>query len=330
MKKAVFGSIFLAIVLMLVPGCSLKIAVKDTPASGFTYAKTDMPQAVLTIIDQRKGDDAQFIAGTIGVGSGRKVSDFLEIQNMEDPIKYLSVNLGKELSRRGIPVTCTVGKAEGQGLTLLIDQYQIVSIRKTGFSPWESSHVFAGTLVANGKRHPIKAFFYNGRMPVWSMSEIEEPCFNIPASIMVKDIASRINKAAFNRSAPDASVQELKARIDSDIAKKDYSESFWRVIDLGAANNLTAMQFLKNYAADRDEFFKACAVDAIGMLGPGPEFDFLKQIFAAGTYNDRYMAIKAIGDIGTPEALKFILDLKSNPSYQGEIGFRTAVDLYSR
>jgi hypothetical protein len=316
--------------LMLMSGCGIKVAVKDTPASRFAYAKMDMPQAVLTIVDQRKGEDAKFIAGTLGVGSGMNVSSILEIQNMEDPIKYLSVNLGKELSRRGIPVTCSVGKAEGPGLNLLVDQYQIVSFRKTGFSPWEASHVFSATLVANGKRHQIRAYFYNGRMPVWSMSEIEEPCFNIPASIMVKDIASKINKAAFNYSASDASVQELKAGIDADLAKKDYSESFWKVIDLGATNNGTAMPLLKNYAADRDEFFKSCAVDAIGMLGPAPEFDFLKQVFTVGTYNDRYMAIKAIGDIGTPESLKFIQNLKVYPSYQGEGGFRTVVDLYAR
>jgi hypothetical protein len=316
--------------LVLVSGCGLKFTIKDTPASSFTYAKTDTAPATLTIVDQRKGEDAEFVGGRIGVGGMRAVSSLVTLENMEDPIRYLSVNLEKELVQRGVPIKCSVGKAEGPGLTLYVDQYQIVSFRLTGFSPWECSHVFSGRLVSNGKSNTIKAYFYNGRMPVWSMNEIAEPCFNIPVSIMVKDIASKINKIAFALSAPDSRVQELKAGIDADLAKKDSGETFWRVIDLGSSNNLSAMEPLKKYAQEKDDFLKSCALDAIGMLGPGQEMDFLRRDALSGSYNDRYMAIKAIGDIGTPEALLFIKEMKQNSSYQGEGGFRTVVDLYSR
>lgn len=330
MRKSLLKALLPVVCLLLVSGCGLKFTIKDTPASGFTYSKTDTAPATLTIVDQRKGDDAQFIGGRIGVGGMTAVSSLVSLENMEDPIRYLSANLGKELVRRGVPIKCSVGTTEGPGLTLYVDQYQIVSFRLTGFSPWECSHVFSGRLVANGKSSTIKAYFYNGRMPVWSMNEIAEPCFNIPVSIMVKDIASKINKVAFALSVSDSRVQELKAGIDEQIAKKDIGETFWRVIDLGSSNNPSAMEPLKKYAQEKDDFLKSCALDSIGILGPGPEMDFLRRNVFNGSYNDRYMAIKAIGDIGTPEAVQFIRELKQNSSYQGEGGFRTVVDLYSR
>jgi hypothetical protein len=42
------------------------------------------------------------------------------------------------------------------------------------------------------------------------------------------------------------------------------------------------------------------------------------------------MAIKAMGGIGTPEALQFIQSLKGDASYEKEAGIKYCVDLYAR
>jgi HEAT repeat protein len=78
-----------------------------------------------------------------------------------------------------------------------------------------------------------------------------------------------------------------------------------------------------------DELFKSCALTAIGNLGAENQFEFLKERFKSGGYNDRYMAVKAIGDIGTPEALQFVRDQKNTDVYQGEGGLKSCVDLYT-
>jgi HEAT repeat protein len=88
------------------------------------------------------------------------------------------------------------------------------------------------------------------------------------------------------------------------------------------------MEILKKYAAHSDEFVRAVALDAIGMLGPESELAFLKERYAALTGMDKFMALKAIGDAGDEESLKFVRDQSSIPLYEHEAGLKYLVDLY--
>jgi hypothetical protein len=211
---------------------------------------------------------------------------------------------------------------------LLINRYQIANLRATGFSPWESFHIFSGTVIKDGQEKTIKAYFYNGKVPVWSMAEIQEPCFTIPISIIIKDVASKINQTVFNLRASDEKVSRLTDEINSEISKNNYS-NFWKVLELGYTNNPEAIEPLKKYAQTGDEFFKSCALSSIGTLGAVGQLEFLKQRYREGSYNDRYMAAKAIGDIGTPEALQVIQGMKKDTAYEKEGGLRYCVDLYA-
>lgn len=67
----------------------------------------------------------------------------------------------------------------------------------------------------------------------------------------------------------------------------------------------------------------------MGTLGTEDTFEFVKQRYNSGGFNDRYMAIKAIGDVGTPEAVEFIKNLRDIEAYQNEGGFKSCVDLYA-
>ncbi len=64
------------------------------------------------------------------------------------------------------------------------------------------------------------------------------------------------------------------------------------------------------------------------MLGSDAELPFLKERFAALKAMDRFMALKAIADAGTPEAASFVAAQKSHKDYSGEAGFQHLVDLY--
>jgi len=68
---------------------------------------------------------------------------------------------------------------------------------------------------------------------------------------------------------------------------------------------------------------------SIGTLGAEGQLEFLKQRYSTGGFNDRYMAIKAMGDIGTPEALQFIKEIKKDSTYNKEAGLKYCVDLYA-
>ena len=310
-------------------GCSLTYTIKDPVVSSVDYGKKDLTPATLTIIDMRTGADASFIEARLGPSGD--VSKFpITFKNMENPIDYFSQNLEKELVSRKIPIKCVIGKTPANGLTLEIIRYQVINRRATGFSPWEAMHVFAGNIVKDGKKTLIKAYFYGGKTPVWSMDELEDPCFNIPISIMIKDVASKINRAVFNYAAPDEKIDKLAAEISSEIGKT-VEGPFWKVLELGYTNNPKAYEPLKRYSQQGEEFFRSCALSSIGTLGGEGQLEFLKERYlgAAGSFNDRYMAVKAIGDIGSNEALQFIRDVRKDNAYTKEAGLKYCVDLYA-
>jgi hypothetical protein len=310
-------------------GCSLTYTIKDPVVSSVDYGRKDITPITLTIIDMRTGDDSLFIVARLGPSGN--ISKFpITLKKMENPIGYFTQHLEKELDSRKIPVKCVVGKTAADGLTLEIIRYQIINRRATGFSPWEAMHIFSGNIIKDGQKTPIKAFFYGGKMPVWSMHELEEPCFNIPISLIIKDVASKINRVIFNYSAPDEKINRLTTEIDSEMGKA-VEGPFWKVLELGYTNNPKAMEPLKIYSQHGNEFFKSCALSSIGTLGAGGQFEFLKQRYSNSqdSYNDRYMAVKAIGDIGSPEALQFIREIRKEKAYEGEAGLKYCVDLYA-
>lgn len=315
-------------IITFLTGCGLSYTIKEPVVSSVNYESKDLAPITLTIVDQRVDLDREFLLEKIGVGSTMAKGRIVKLNNVDDPIAYFSGNLERELNSRKIPVKCVVGKTPTDGLTLLIHRYQIANERATSFSPWETFHIFSGTIIKNGQKKTIKAYFYNGKVPIWSMDELEEPCFNIPMSIMIKDVASKINQAVFNLRAPDGIVSRLADEINADIGKKDYS-NFGKVLELGYTNNPKAMEPLKKYTQTGDELFKSCALSAMGILGADGQLEFLKQRYRDGWYNDRYMAVKAIGDIGTPEALQFVQSLKKEPVYEKEGGMKYCVDLYA-
>lgn len=324
--------VWIILTAMFFAGCALSYTVKEPVPSSLDYGRKDIKPVMLTIVDKRTGADSIFLAKVLGVGGSMSDSISVTIDSMADPIAYFSQQMERELNSRGIPVKCVVGKSATEGLVLLINRYQIVNVRATGFSPWEACHVFYGTIVMDKREKPIKAYFYNGKTPVWSMKEIEEPCFTIPVSIIIKDVASKINREVFNLRASNEKVDALTAQIDAEIGKdKDpYARPFWKVLELGYTNNPKATEPLKKYTQDSDEFFKSCALSSIGTLGADDQLEFLIQQYrAAAGYNDKYMAAKSIGDIGTPAALQVLQDMKKDKAYTSEGGLRYCVDLYA-
>jgi len=309
-------------------GCSLTYTIKEPAVSTIDYGTKDITPIILNIMDMRTGDDAGFIVTRLGPSGD--VSNFpITLKNMENPIGYFTQNLEKELKNRKIPVKCEVGKTATNGLTLEVVRYQIINRRATGFSPWEAMHIFSGNIIKDGKKTLIKAFFYGGKTPVWSMNEIEEPCFNIPISIIIKDVASKINRVVFNYAAPDEKIDRLTSEISSEIGKT-VEGPFWKVLELGYTNNRKALEPLKRYSQQGEEFFRSCALSSIGTLGGEDQLEFLKQRYsgAMSSFNDRYMAVKAIGDIGTIEALQFIREIRKDSAYSKEAGLKYCVDLY--
>lgn len=311
----------MALLLCVTTGCSLDYTIHEPAVSSFTYGSPQGNKLLIKVVDQRK--DSVF---------HRPISNLRNVKitlvNMEDPIKWFSTSLEKELAARGVPVEVVAGDNPGTAdMTLTIKNYQIVSHRMTGFSPWETYHSFRGELKGGNYSSIVIAYFANGHVPKWSMNEVEKPCFDIPMSILVKDVASQINQKILRYRAGNDQLVRINERITEKLAG-DSEEACFPVIELGATNNLEGLPTLLKLADHKDQFVRACSLSAIGTLGAKDQLDFLQQKFSQYDYVDRFMALKSIGDIGTPEAVEFIKKSRSDAQYQSENAFLYYVNLF--
>lgn len=306
----------------LLAGCSLTVPITRPTPSGPSFSDATARPATLAVLDERAGDETQFHVLTGGLAHAK-----VSLEGIDSPIAFLAESLGKEFAARGYPVHVTTDRSAASDLQLHVKRYRIVSRRSSGFAPWESMHQFAGTLTARSLSRDIYAYFYNGKFPVWSMKEVFEPCYDTPASILVKEIASKVNHAMLGFRSGDTVVADLAKKA----APKDDQDNgpSWEILELGGTNNPAAMEILKRYAAHKDEFVRACSFSAIGMLGPERELAFLKERYAALRSMDKYMALAAIGDAGDADSLAFVKSQMGDPLYHDEPGMQYVVDLYS-
>jgi hypothetical protein len=70
-------------------------------------------------------------------------------------------------------------------LVLSIQKYQITNYRASGFTPWVAYHSFRGELKSGNHYYLVRGYFLYGKVPVWSMSEVHEPCLSMPMTILI-------------------------------------------------------------------------------------------------------------------------------------------------
>jgi hypothetical protein len=140
---------------------------------------------------------------------------------------------------------------------------------------------------------------------------------------MVKEVASKINRYTFGLQASDEKVAEL---VDG-IRHRFNEDSFIQVLELGYTNNPAAVPPLVEFTSHSDSMVRACAICSLGVLGAVGQFEFLKQKYRSTESIEKHMALKAIGDLGTPAAMDFLRSVKSSSDADDEV-IRDIVDLY--
>jgi hypothetical protein len=306
---------------MIYSGCALTYKLNPPPSSGITYDAGENKHAVMQIVDQRS--DTKFMMGLSGLS---RVD--LKLDNVDDPILWLSQALQHEFTVRGIPVVIAAKDSpSASNLVLTVKKYQIVSYRASGFTPYVAYHSFMGELRSGAQTDKIFSYFLYGKVPVWSMAEIQEPCFDMPMSVLVKEIASKINRSALHHSVSDENLKLTTERLEQKM-KSGLPDAYLSVIELGGSNNPAAMESLIRISDAEDVLIRASALSAMGTLGAQNEFELLKKKYAQYADIDRFMALKSIGDIGTPEAIDFLKNAKQDRQYTDENGFKFCVDLY--
>lgn len=182
MKYWFLKVLLVTMVAFLFTGCAIKFSIKDPVVSNLKYDKGSKKSVVLQVIDRRSNMVFHERLGALSHGN-------IELDNITDPVAWLSQALEKEFSARNIPVQVVYGNTNKPAdIVLTVKKFQVVSRRALGseYNPWETYHSFRGEVTTGRKTADIRAYFFNGKVP-WTWKEVEETCFNMPLSLLVKD-----------------------------------------------------------------------------------------------------------------------------------------------
>jgi len=298
--------------LALLSGCAInmQVPVKDPVPSTVAYKKADAPTPVsLSFKDDRAAEDkAKILSGLIPMQMVYKDKAF-------DAIPWITEQTVKEMTARGLPVTLV--DDEKSGTSVLIKRVHIENHRANGFSPFVTfTSLRADVMTARGPQR-ITSYVKRGKVPVWSFDEIIDPTYNAPLGVLTKEFAAKLNQQLFQQAISNDQVNALIGKINQDGGKAD--DAYLDVYQLGFGNNPSAVPELVKLTSHANEYVRLAAISSLGILKAVNQIDFLTKLHETSSliWQDRAMALKAIGDMDTPESRAYLQKQKT------QIGSRT-------
>jgi HEAT repeats len=302
----------LPLVMLLGSACTLHVPVKNPAASRVRYESA--AQAGPARFESRRPSGSAFSNGRINVA--------VDFEGGSGELAWLTENVNRELAQRGVA-------ASGEPATALkaeVYAFDIKNRRVSAFSPLVTFMHFSADVSQGGKTVRIAAYGKHGKVPVWSMREVYEPCYNRPLQRLVGELVAKLNRHFVGARASAESVASAARGLSS----LSGAELLTAVSELGWSNHPDALAPLSGLLGHTDEEVRGAALAAIGTLGVPASFATLKSAYEApATHTDRFAALAAIGDLGTPEALAFLGAVAASPGDQAE-EIRAITELYLR
>lgn len=279
---------------LLLAACAPKsYAVRDPAPSPTRYVSEVATPTTLSLTDNRVASGPAFLSGTL---PSTLTVDGAPI----DSKAYLARNLRSELAARGIPVEVTDSATTLPRVD--VRAFRIHNHRTNGYTPYITFTMISADLITDSGSERIGVFVKRGKVPVWSFDEVVEPTLNEPLSLAIKELSSKIAARLYHGRLDDVAVERLTGTI---AASKD--DNYQDVYALGFSNNPKAIDTLVALTEDEREYVRLAAISSLGILRATGQFAHLKAISNdAKLWQDRAMALKAIGDLGTPEARAYL------------------------
>ena len=187
-----------------------------------------------------------------------------------------------------------------------VKRLQIENHRASGFSPFVTfTSVRADVITERGPQR-ITSYVKRGKVPVVSFDEVIDPTYNAPLGIMTKEVAAKLNQQLFQQAISDEDVNALIRKIAADGGKSP--DAYLDVYQLGFGNNPRAVPELVKLSAHANEYVRLAAISSLGILKATDQHEFLARTYENTTllWQDRAMALKAIGDLGTPASRAYL------------------------
>ena len=303
MKLITFTKITVSLITLgLLGACAaptFKMPVAEPKLSSIKYEAATEQSKNITITDSRDATSS-FSEGLLKFNIQYKENDINEIE-------FLSAALKKELMSRGIPVDFS--KDGEQSAQLDVNTFKIFNHRVNAFSPLVTFTQFSGDFTVNGETKRLVSFVKRGKVPIWTITEdaIKENTFNQPISLVIQDIATRINQNLNNLKLSDDAIEALSLEITN--GNFEDPTHYMKVYQLGFGNNTNAIPHLLKFTSSTDEYVRLAAISSLGLLHAESEVDTLINIFKTNKlWQDRGMALKALADINTSESAKIVED----------------------
>lgn len=292
--------------VFVLSGCAInmKVPVKDPAPSPVAYTKTGAvtPVSLSFKDDQSPEDKGRVLSGLIPMQMVYKDAAF-------DAVPWVAQQTAKEMTARGLPVTLA---ADGKGSTsVLIKRIHIENHRVNGFSPFVTFTSLRADVMTDRGPQRVTSYVKRGKVPVWSFDEIIDPTFNDPLGVLTKEFAAKLNQQLFRQAISDDQVKALISQIQRDGGKSD--DAYLDVYQLGFGNNPSAVPELVKLSSHANEYVRLAAVSSLGILRATNQMGFLVARYEGADFiwQDRAMALKAIGDMGTPESRAYLQKQKA-------------------
>jgi HEAT repeat protein len=311
-----------AFALSMFSGCALQIPIKDPVPSKIAYTATSAAPVTLNFKDQRIGTARTEPAG------GRLTTNLSYNDKPFEPVPWLAQHTVSEMKARGLPVS--LGNGESGGTDVLIQRLRVENHRASGFSPLVTFTLLRADVVTPRGTQRIAAFIKRGKVPIMTMGEVVDPTFNDPLHVLTKELAAKLNQQLFGQSISDAQLATLVAKVNENASRDN--DAYIDVYQVGFGNNPKAVPDLVKWASHANEYVRLAAISSLGILKANDQFDFLSKIYQSDKiWQDRAMALKAIGDLGTPAARAYLEGVRSKLVGNADneaVWTRLVLDLY--
>ncbi len=204
----VLGTTFLA-------GCTLTVPLAKPTPSPFQYVERREEPIPVVVKDTRPAVERKLSKGKLPV----------EITGVGEDLAFLCDALVAELKARGInAVAGTVSDANA--LLLDVDRFYFRHHRISGFSPWVTFTNFRAKATYHGRPETVTSYFYAAKIPMWTMTEVFEPTYNYPWSVVVREVVTKLNRFYFRTGPPAEAVQQKAGALVAQTKLED-------ILDLG-------------------------------------------------------------------------------------------------
>ncbi|WP_105189273.1 HEAT repeat domain-containing protein [Pseudoalteromonas sp. T1lg48] len=303
---------------LLLQGCapSSYNLSKPQPSPNAYESSAQLNKQTIQVVDQRSDKTAPFTSGILPSalmyeGTVLKQVDFLESQ------------LAEEFAARDLPLT--LGEGDNK---LEILRFNMRNHRTNGFTPFITFTMLKGKLETTKGSYPVAVYVKRGKVPVWSFDEIIEPTLNEPMSLVVKELSAKINQQLMGGKLSDEKTQTLIDSIKAAGVKANYLD----VYELGFSNNPIALPYLRELVKSEDEYLRLAAISSLGNMKDDASVQLLIDLYeGTGSWSDRAMALKALGDIGNTVTYSYLQKqnelLQSDGSKEG-LWNREIIQLY--